>query len=78
MNNSGEHVLFDCSEMEYIASAGLRVILGFARTVTKNGGKIAFCSLSPHVNQVFGMAGFTKIFIVYPSRNDALKAMKQE
>ncbi len=69
-------VLFDFSGTEYIASAGLRMLLSSARSIMKGGGTIALCSLSPTVRQVFEIAGFTKIFTIYPDREDALRGLK--
>jgi anti-anti-sigma factor len=67
-----ERVLFDFSKTEYIASAGLRVLLTTTRSILKNGGTVALSSLSPTVRQVFEIAGFTKIFSIFGSREEAL------
>ncbi|MEI7857884.1 MAG: STAS domain-containing protein [Methanomicrobiales archaeon] len=76
----GEHpkaVLFDCSQTEYIASAGLRVLLSTTRTFMKAGSTVALSSLSPQVRQVFEIAGFTKIFTIYASRDEAFLHLKK-
>ncbi len=73
-----ESVLFDFSKTDYIASAGLRVLLSTTRTLMKAGSKVALSSLSPQVRQVFEIAGFTKIFTIYSSRDEALQNLQKK
>ncbi len=67
--------LVDCRELEYISSAGLRVLLAAAKQFKKIDSSIALCTLSPTVRQVFEISGFTSIFSLYATRDEALKAM---
>jgi anti-sigma B factor antagonist len=78
---AGEHpesVLFDFSHTGYIASAGLRVLLSTTRTLMKAGGAVALSSLAPQVRQVFEIAGFTKIFSIYDTREEALRHLQKK
>lgn len=68
-------VLVDCRELDYISSAGLRVLLAMAKKFKKNNGQIALCTMSPAVKQVFEISGFTSIFPIYANRDEALKGM---
>jgi anti-sigma B factor antagonist len=70
-------ILFDLSGTEYIASAGLRVLLSTTRLVLKAGGAVALSSLTPPVRQVFEIAGFTKIFPIFGSRDEALRSLQK-
>jgi len=72
-----ERVLFDFSGTDYISSAGVRVLLKLTRAITDGGGSVALASLNRHVDYVFEVTGFTKIFTIYPSREKALKKMKK-
>ena len=69
-------VRLDCSGLEYISSAGLRVLLASAKQFRKLQGAIGLTSLTPTVKQVFEISGFTSIFPIYASREEALGAMK--
>lgn len=71
-----QKVLFDFSKTEYIASAGLRVLLSTTRSILKGGGTVVLSSLSPQVRQVFEIAGFTKIFSIVPSREEGLRLFR--
>ena len=55
--NPHTSVVFDASELEYIASSGLRIILKMAKT--EKNFKIE--NVSPSVYSVFEMTGFSKI-----------------
>ena len=62
----------DLSKLEYISSAGLRVLLLVARKVQQAHGKLALFGLAPSVREVFSISGFDTIFTV---RNDAASAL---
>ena len=63
--------MIDLSKLEYISSAGLRVLLLVARKIQQAQGKLAFFGLTPGVSDVFSISGFDTIFTV---RNDAAAA----
>ncbi len=60
-DDTGEVVL-DAAELEYISSAGLRVILGFSKK--KYSGAIRIINASLEIYEVFRMTGFVQMFEV--------------
>ena len=71
---SGEQqILIDFSELSYMSSSGLRVLLGAAKRMQKKGGNLFLCSLSGIVRRVVEIAGFDRILTIYTDRDDALK-----
>ena len=68
-------LILDLEELSYISSAGLRVILLTARVLQRQGGKLAICSLSDPIREVFEISGFDKIIPVHASREDAAAAV---
>ena len=54
-------VMFECKEMDYISSAGLRVFLSAHKNIAMKGGEFSIRNLSPQVKSVFDMTGFSKI-----------------
>ena len=66
-------LLCDFSQTQYISSAGLRVLLVAAKSLKKTGGQIALCCLNEFVHEVFETTGFTRIFRIYHSQEEALK-----
>jgi anti-anti-sigma factor len=69
-------LICDFSQTEYIASAGLRVLLSAAKSLQKSGGQIFIVSMKPFVQEVFEISGFNQIFKVYASQNEALQSLK--
>jgi len=67
-------IAMDFSAMEYISSAGLRVLLMAAKKAGKLGGKVVLSGLSANVKEVFDISGFSSIFNIYASQEEAVKA----
>ena len=65
-------VVIDFSGVEYISSAGLRVLLVAARRVQQNGGALALCAMGDAVRQVFHLAGFVPLFTIRETRAEAV------
>jgi len=72
---SPKKMILDFSKTEYIASAGLKVLLVITRDLLKSGGKVMLVSLRPAVHRVFEMAGFTSIFTIGASREEAVQKL---
>lgn len=58
--NAGKHTVIDADRLEYISSAGLRVIL----KLRKEEPKLAIINVSPEVYDVFDMTGFTDMVTI--------------
>lgn len=69
---SGEPVLLDFAGVEYISSAGLRVLMLAAKEARASGGKIAVVALQPLVNEIFQISRFDKVLPCHPSVTEAL------
>lgn len=67
--------VFDLEKLDYISSAGLRVLLMAAKKTKGMEGKVALSSLKEHVREVFDIAGFTAILPICSTRDDAVKQM---
>ena len=59
-DNPGKHTVIDADNLEYISSAGLRVIL----RLRKEEPKLAIINVAPDVYEVFDMTGFTDMVTV--------------
>jgi len=66
-------IVIDLSALEYISSAGLRVILAIAKKLKTSGGDILLTGLGGAVKEVFEISGFYSIFKVFDSAEEALK-----
>lgn len=63
-NEPGKGVVVDCSELEYVSSAGLRVFLICARLAKQQHMGFAVCNLSPLVMEVFEISGFGNVLTI--------------
>jgi anti-sigma B factor antagonist len=70
-------IVCDFTQTEYVASAGLRVLLSQAKNLQKTGGQIVMASMQPYVYEVFEISGFNQIFKVYKSNQEAIEALKK-
>ena len=68
-------VALDFTELDYISSAGLRVLLGAAKQLRASGGKLGMFGLNQSVREVFEISGFATILSIYKSEAEALGAM---
>jgi anti-anti-sigma factor len=66
-------IVFDFNALEYISSAGLRVMLLAAKKMRAAAGKVALFGLNANVREVFEMSGFHTIFTLLDSREAALE-----
>jgi anti-anti-sigma factor len=74
--DGGEHrLVVDFAQLDYISSVGLRVLILASKKVKPLQGSIVVCALQPTIKQVFEVAGFTTIFKVYPTRDDAVAGL---
>ncbi len=67
-----EKCIFSMEQVSYISSAGLRSVLGIAKTLRKAQGQLCFVGLVPSVKEVFDLSGFTSYFKDFPHLDAAL------
>ena len=71
-------IICDFSDTEYVASAGLRVLLLTAKILQKAEGLLLVCSLKPYVQEIFETAGFTQIFRIHNSADEAVASLQEK
>ncbi len=65
-------IIFDLSDVNFISSAGIRVLVTSLRMCQDLGIKISICSLKPAVEKVFDVIGINQLFSIHPDLNSAL------
>jgi len=68
-----QKILVNFADLEYISSAGLRVLLATAKRLGGSGGSIRICGLNETVNEVFEISGFSVILSVFGNEAEALE-----
>ncbi len=75
IDDGQRRLLLDFTELQYISSAGLRIVLLAAKRMKTAGGKLALCSLNPQISEVFEISGFSRILDIHSSRDAALSTL---
>lgn len=73
IDSGDRRLVIDLAQLDYISSAGLRVLIVAGKRLSGANGKIVLCSLKDPVREVFDIAGFSSIFSVYGSHDEAVK-----
>jgi anti-anti-sigma factor len=68
-----EKICVDFSDLDYISSAGLRVLLVTAKSLGASGGSLRLFGLNEMVSEVFEISGFSVILKVFASEEEALQ-----
>ncbi|MBM7568300.1 STAS domain-containing protein [Paenibacillus sacheonensis] len=71
-DEGGSRFVFDLSLLDYISSAGLRVMLLAVKKTKAVGGKLALFGLNDNVNEIFRISGFSTIFSLFSAEEEAL------
>jgi len=71
LGSGGRKLLINLTGLEYISSAGLRVLLIASKGIKANAGKLALCGLSGNVKEVMDISGLTGLFIVAEGEREA-------
>jgi len=69
------YLALDMSQLDYISSAGLRVLLVVAKKLQQAKGKMVLFGLVPNVREVFSISGFDKIFMIETDQDTAVTSV---
>lgn len=65
----------DLAGLEYISSAGLRVLLMTHKKVSQSQGKLIIFGLQDYIHEILEIAGFTAILTLSENRESALSEL---
>ena len=71
-------VVIDMIGVEFIDSTGLSVLLGGLRDVSRRGGRLVLALSNPTVLRLFEITGLDDTFDILPTREEALKRVRDE
>jgi len=69
-----QQLLINFEKLDYISSAGLRILLATAKKLKASQGDLKICCLNETVQEVFDISGFATILSVSKTEEDALGA----
>jgi anti-anti-sigma factor len=68
IDEGARRLVVDLAGVEYISSAGLRVLLMAAKKLKDRPAALVLCGLGPAVRSVLELAGFLPLFAIEPAR----------
>lgn len=71
----GSHLVFDFNNLDYISSAGLRVILNTAKAYKSGPYRFITCAMQDHVQEVFEISGFDSFITITGSVDETLATL---
>lgn len=72
VDEGNNNFIINCNDLEYISSAGLRVILVVTKKLKSLNGKALLSNLKGVVKEVFNISGFTSILQICETEEEAL------
>ena len=73
ITDGSKNMVIDFKELDYISSAGLRVILKATKAIKREEGGIMLCAMQDYVKEVFEIAGFDSFLPIVPTIDEALR-----
>ena len=74
IDDGSKSMIIDFKNLDYISSAGLRVILKATKALKREDGKIMLCDMQDYIKEVFEISGFDSFMPIVGSMGDALDA----
>jgi len=70
-----DRILFDFAKVDYLSSAGLRLLLSATKKLKSRGGHLVSCNIADDVMEIIKMAGFERVLSIYSTEQEALTAL---
>jgi anti-anti-sigma factor len=70
------HLVFDFNNLDYISSAGLRVVLNTAKAYKSGQYLFITCAMQEHVQEVFEISGFDSFITIHRSIDESLSVLQ--
>lgn len=72
ISNDRVGLILDFSEVEYMNSFGIGILVHVQKKLLKAGGSIRICQLSPTMKKIFQITFLTKVFEIFDTRESAI------
>lgn len=65
-------IIFDCTALTFISSTGIGTFIEILKDAKERKGGIAFYNLSSKIHDVFQLLGFTQLFLIGKTKEEAI------
>jgi anti-anti-sigma factor len=73
-----QSVLVDLNSVERLSSIFFRTFIVAGKKARESRAKLAFCALTPMIQEGFAIAGLTEVFQIYKTESDALSDLTRK
>lgn len=60
--SNGRDVFIDCTNLDYIASSGLRILISILKSAKASGSRVVLKNVNDDIMSVFKLTGFVSLF----------------
>src|SRR5262245_47819036 len=76
LSGGDRRLVIDLAQLEYISSAGFRILLLAAKRADEGGSRLVLCGVGGKVRQLFDLGGFLDLFSISASREEGIAAVR--
>ncbi|NLK97195.1 anti-sigma F factor antagonist [Defluviitalea saccharophila] len=73
---NAKNIIFDFSDIQFMDSSGIGVIMGRYKNVKERGGKVGIFNVHPQIDRIFQLSGLYKIINHYHSLDEAVSSLQ--
>jgi len=77
LDRGARRIILELTEMDYVSSVGLRVFLSSLKRLRASEGRLVLSGLNEEVREIFDMAGFSPLFEITYSLDEARSCLAQ-
>lgn len=74
VTHDSKKVIIDMTKVEFVSSAGLRVLLMVYRQIKTNNGIVVLVGVSEEIKEVMSMTGFINFFKIFENIDQSFSA----
>lgn len=71
-------IVVDLERLNYISSAGIGAMIGLVQRLRRSSGDLVLVRPSPKVQKILDLLGFTEIFKIVSTEDEALAALRED
>ena len=75
ISDGSRKIIVDFENLDYISSAGLRVVLKANRALLRKDGRLTLCAMQNYIREIFKTAGIDDFVPILATMEQALKAI---
>ncbi len=76
MNDGAIHIIADFSELRYVNSTGLGILLHFSKSAKEKGGSFKVCNVNDNVYEIIDIIGATTLLEIFDTVDEAVASYK--